>query len=672
MLIEFQSLKLHNFKSFLSAEFDFSKYSSGLHFIRGINKAKTKYESNGAGKSSLFNAICWCLFGKDTDKLIAGNIGNWGKGKDCSVSLTTNEFELFRSWKPNDLILSLSNEKRKVEDTEVEQLINFSFDAFLYSIITGQFSSQFLDLDPADKLNIFSSVLDLDIWEKYSTNARLLFDTLEADIVKLENRISNTEYALQESEKEDFEKAITEYEEGREDQIKEINEQIEAIEEKMNQWTKISSNNIEEMKRIEKSGKRLKEELEEKEISAKQLNDELYDDDQVKENKKNMDIVSELGERINEIEVLINTYENEILRFDERSNISQKGIDNYRNLEIGSKCSKCGNIIKGDHIDKEIMEIEEKKKGFAKKKKELELEKKKQQNEIAILENRKNEFGEKIKAYLEDIESISKKLAQVNSDITLLKKRVGDNEREIEFRKDQIETEKKRFIEYEKVLLDYRKEIKKIRNTENPYTKLKEEAERKQRQYRKKIRDLKTELKEAKAPQVIAKDWIKGFRNVRLMVVEEALEELQLITNVNIERLGLEDWTIEYLVDRETKKKTIKKGFEVYVRSPHNTELVPIKAYSGGERGRLRLGSTFGLSDFLVDRNGTDFDIRFHDEPTQWLSPEGIDDLLNFLKEEADSKNRKIFIVDQNELESGYFDTITTIIKDKKRGSYVE
>ena len=38
----------------------------GLTLVRGINNYEPKLESNGSGKSSIFDSIIWCLFGCTT------------------------------------------------------------------------------------------------------------------------------------------------------------------------------------------------------------------------------------------------------------------------------------------------------------------------------------------------------------------------------------------------------------------------------------------------------------------------------------------------------------------------------------------------------------------------------------------------------------------------------
>jgi DNA repair exonuclease SbcCD ATPase subunit len=162
------------------------------------------------------------------------------------------------------------------------------------------------------------------------------------------------------------------------------------------------------------------------------------------------------------------------------------------------------------------------------------------------------------------------------------------------------------------------------------------------------------------------------FKDIKFMVMEEALDELKITTNDFLPKLGLDDWTIEYLVDRETKKGTIVKGFEVFIQASHNYDLVPFKAWSGGERSRLRLAGTFGLSEFLINRKGHDFNVRFFDEPTRWLSSEGIEDLISFMKEKAISDKKVYFIIDHKGFNNFGFTDIFTIINSKDRGSYFD
>jgi DNA repair exonuclease SbcCD ATPase subunit len=117
-------------------------------------------------------------------------------------------------------------------------------------------------------------------------------------------------------------------------------------------------------------------------------------------------------------------------------------------------------------------------------------------------------------------------------------------------------------------------------------------------------------------------------------------------------------------VDSYTKKGTVKRGFTLLVESPMNNMAVPFSVWSGGEGQRLRLAGTLGLMDFIHTQRGTTCNIEIFDEPTQFLSEEGIQTLLETLFHRARILERKIFIIDHRQFKKfGHFSGIISVVK---------
>jgi DNA repair exonuclease SbcCD ATPase subunit len=76
MRIIFKRIEIHNFKSFDDEVFEFDKYD-GLNLVCGKNN-DIPGQKNGAGKSSLFTALLFSLFGETQDSI-----------KKCELSHTS-------------------------------------------------------------------------------------------------------------------------------------------------------------------------------------------------------------------------------------------------------------------------------------------------------------------------------------------------------------------------------------------------------------------------------------------------------------------------------------------------------------------------------------------------------------------------------------------------------
>ncbi len=159
--------------------------------------------------------------------------------------------------------------------------------------------------------------------------------------------------------------------------------------------------------------------------------------------------------------------------------------------------------------------------------------------------------------------------------------------------------------------------------------------------------------------------WVRGFKEIRLGLISETLQQLEIEVNSCVNALGLVGWELKFEVDRETKSGSIQRGFNVFVQSPHNTRLVPWEAWSGGESQRLRVATQQGLGNLIRSRTGTTFNVEFWDEPTQWMGGQGVNDLLNSLAQRAKEENRQIWIIDHRSLGYGNFDGSSGVIKTK-------
>lgn len=166
--------------------------------------------------------------------------------------------------------------------------------------------------------------------------------------------------------------------------------------------------------------------------------------------------------------------------------------------------------------------------------------------------------------------------------------------------------------------------------------------------------------------------WIKGFKKVRLFIIEQAFQTLEVEVNNNLAQLGMPDWQITFDIERENKSGGITKGFVVFVQGPNNKEPVRWENWSGGETQRLQLAGDLGLANLIMQRHGLTGTIEFYDEPSTHLSKEGMMDLADMLHDRAINEGKRIWIVDHTSITNfGEFEGIITIRKDENGSSSI-
>ena len=129
--------------------------------------------------------------------------------------------------------------------------------------------------------------------------------------------------------------------------------------------------------------------------------------------------------------------------------------------------------------------------------------------------------------------------------------------------------------------------------------------------------------------------WVRGFKEVQLQVIDETLQELEMATNATLPEMGLEDWSIEYAVERETKSGSVRPELNATVLSPYNDKPVRWESWGGGVGQRLRVAASLALGEVLLNHAGVTCDLTILDEPSRHMSAEGIEDLIEMLADRA-------------------------------------
>jgi DNA repair exonuclease SbcCD ATPase subunit len=147
----------------------------------------------------------------------------------------------------------------------------------------------------------------------------------------------------------------------------------------------------------------------------------------------------------------------------------------------------------------------------------------------------------------------------------------------------------------------------------------------------------------------------------------QAIEQLELEVNNALGNLGLIGWSVRFDIERETRGgKVTKPGFHVFIKSPENDRAVAWEAWSGGETQRLRLAGSIGLSNLILARAGVSLPFEVWDEPSTYLSGEGITDMLETLYDRARMERKQVWLIDHRSLDFGGFEDTYTVVATSK------
>ena len=160
---------------------------------------------NGAGKSTILDALCFGLFGKPFRKINKPNLLNSINGKEGVVEVEfkigKKEYKVIRGIKPNtfeifcDGILVNQDAKAKDYQEHLEKFIlKLNYKSFTQVVILGSASFvPFMQLSPSDRRNIIEDLLDIQIFSSMNGVVKDKLSEIKDEASKVKYAISLTE-----------------------------------------------------------------------------------------------------------------------------------------------------------------------------------------------------------------------------------------------------------------------------------------------------------------------------------------------------------------------------------------------------------------------------------------------------------------------------------------------
>lgn len=570
--MKFSHLIVQGFRSFNKIQdLRFDEMPPGLYHVTGVNKVQTALEGNGVGKSSLFEALYWGLYGCTSRNLKGPRLlKNWNENSaDMEVVVVfDNDRRVFRAQSKLQLY-SGSSGWAEISQEELAKVLVLSEDAFLHSVYFAQFTDAFVDLKPEARMHMYGTVMNLELWEDASENASSSSKLLLSSIQKTRESVERVKGELEALDGTSYDKEVRDWNVQHQHLMRELEVAVSGNQKRENEIER-------QLKGLPTDGER----------------DELL----LKAGK----LDSQINEQSREIKNIQNR-------------LDAKKIKNYKN------CPTCGAPWTRKHSEEETRKLE---------------------NDLSSRQDIRDELHSLHTNVMKKMEVL-----------------------DVDFRKRQ---------DLEKLLTEAQIRIKTSetelhrRSTEiNPYVKKQQELDRRIESLKRDLTKISQQLQTDEQFLAASQYWTKGFKELRLGLIEESLEQLNVEVNESLHELGLEGWHLKFDVERETRRGTIKPGFQCMVKSPTSREGVPWEVWSGGESQRLRIAASMGISNLILSRTGTECNLEMWDEPSTWLSKAGIEDLLQILSERAKRLDKIILLADHRALDFGDFAGTITITKDE-------
>ena len=613
----FGKLFINNFLVIGDAEVDL--HNCGLTLIEGRNEDDESANSNGAGKSSLVDALCWCLYGV-TGRGVSGDaVINKKAKKECHVGVEVwteglNCYYIERGRKSsrigNNLIVQhiivdgndagsgCELTKTTVADTQavVNDLLGCSYEIFTSSIYAVQ--EKMPDL-PAltdknlktlieeaagiDKLQRASEIAHA----KYQDCVRLTTET-QGKIENLTSELSNNKKLLDDVvyERETHIRNATieraqqlRYKDLLESELKKASalpvEAVEAIEKKKAEiQAKIDEYSSIEAKGAEKQ--RLAMSAQSHCVMTK------------KEIEKEKEKIADLNKEINNLEA-----------------------------KIGTHCSECGKVYQAEDLETAKKAIETQ---IANKTKEV----------LKQIEDFKNQVAE-AKVLAKDAEDFKKSVPSVTklmSAMNELNDRLKKNQ-DVQF---QIDTQKRELQNLNK-LIEAAEEV--TVKGETPYNKTIRTLEESIAKLEKDKKERESEHDKYAEQQKVAEavDELYSRKGIRAHILDTVTPFLNERTAFYLNTLSDGEITATWQTLTKTAKGDFKEKFSIDVQSVKGANC--FAGLSGGEKRKVRVATSMALQDLVASRAKKPIDLYIADEVDHALDASGLERMMSILEEKA-------------------------------------
>ncbi len=612
-MFNINSLTLINFRSYKGTHrFEFPS-ANGLYYLTGQNLLTPSLGANGAGKSTFLDAITWVLYGRTSRGLKAADVLTWhGKvGAQVIIDITvgTERFEIKRSQKPNVLTI----DGKAVDQKELETFIRLNYAGFTHSILSPQFGVSFFSLPAEKKLSLFSDFLKLDFWLHKAEQATLLARQQSATLAKLKLNIARDEaqLAMLEEEIPSLEKQSKEFAAVSEKKVRDLEDEHVEVYKKRNKLVRSMERLDAEAMTLEGNTKVFKSYRDNCEAAVDAI----------------LAAVQNWSTKIHDIKLSITTEES--------------ALKKLTGLGEGD-CPHCEQPLEEHSIREAITFHKGRLQGFNAS---LASKTKAHQGMMAELVKAKGQLAAREQQY----EEAKNALDEVDANIA----------------RKEAEAQSA-----DKLLRDLKRRMEEIEQTTNPYKALLDNKRQRADLLRNSVAELHDEAERLAGVQGATEFWSKAFKRIRLFIIEQAFQTLELEVNNCLAQLGMPDWQVTFAIERENKSGGLTRGFIVLIKGPSNKEPVKWENWSGGETQRLQLAGDLGLSNLIMQQAGLRSEVEFYDEPSTHLSPEGMMDLADTLHDRAVNEGKRIWIADHAAISSfGAFEGIIIARKDENGSS---
>lgn len=673
-------LKTITIQNFLSvSQITLNLDNMGLVLLLGQNNDNPEFLSNGAGKSSITEALVWVLYGKTVRGLKGDEVVHNLIKKNCKVILDLvdddgNEYRLARYRKHNEnknsfQIFMNKKDVSPKSDSEglkfVVELLGMDYTTFTAAILYSASSFKFTSASDSELKAAFDTILGFDIYSnclsetrnkiRQASGQRTQVNLLYGQISKSKQVTEDNLNSLLDSQKEwkqthkatlsDYLKQIKKLEKEKTELESQVEEFFIAKEQAKKAYEDLKAvppeENSEIKKRIEAGREYLQKEADKLENVKSKF---FVSHQELRLLKKDID-AAESSEA--NLENMLKTLKEDAERVEE---------------DLGTECPHCGQVMDSSCLSKlqeginkslakTLTELTTCKTELLNQKlrcKDLEEQTKTYKDERDVFEDNVEKAALRIKDlekqrdessdYKEQLAELKSNYSTCDSDYKIAKTEFSTLESQLSSLLERMEQEYKAKNPYEKLVVQHEEHLAELRCKEQEYV---DEIEK-----------LDIELEKLRF-------WEKAFSNegIKSKLLDNVTPYLNKQANRYLQKLSSDHIEVKFTTQTVLKSGEVREKFNIEIINMDGG--MSYASNSSGEKKRIDIAIQLALQSLVASRSSKQMNILILDEIFDALDDSGIANVMNLLDELSQSVSSILVITHNEELASLLPNTIT-------------
>lgn len=637
--MKFINLVIENFGAIGSANIALG--DQGLVLIQGENKDDSSAMSNGAGKSTVPDALCWALYGVTARGDSGDKVINRTAKRDCSV--VVNITDGHHSWlvaryrkhsseknrvvvKQVDVttgvIIDLTQGTDKATQEVIDKILGCTAEVFMASIYAGQEAMPNLPAMTDKQLKeLIEQAAGIDRLQRAYEQARIEFQDANKAAGDKKSGLTFLQMSLQRA-KDDLTDLSAAYEKYEDEAASKIDRMLTVI-----------------------------KELAEHEEEAEKAFD-AFDPNLNSMYQATIDALKSVeGERVTlaSREETCAQHGRDLARAEAVLEMAVKAAKKKRaefddvDTLMGKPCDACGKPHTPEERDELRKHIGEQLKIAIEEVKRLKMH-------VEAAKACRDEAAkavEEFKATMKDTSALSGVLENLKNDISARKEA------------------SQKLANIRESILDYRSSIDEVKEVENPYKKSVAKCRAEVESNEKKIAECEEAIKAAEQEVELAQMAVEVFgpAGVRAHILDTVTPFLNAKTAEYLTALSDGNLTATWTTLGKTAKGEIREKFNIEVSSV--TAGDSFGSLSGGEKRKVRLACAMALQDLVASRATKPIDLFIGDEIDHALDPAGLERLMGVLEQKAKERGT-VLVISHGDLT----DWIRQVMVVTKSGGY--